>query len=167
MKRTLYLVRHAKAEDRNFFERDHERNLLPEGIMAAARMGAYLHHNDVKADYMVSSTANRAKDTAKVVAEQLHFDPANIVLDEHLFDGGPRAYLAAINALSDSYSSVLLVGHNPDISYFAEFLTHQDVGSMSKGAVAAITFDNLRWAEVSARTGHLAFSIAPRQLPQD
>lgn len=167
MQRTLYLIRHAKAEDRNFFERDHERNLVPEGIMAAARMGVYLCHNDVKADYIVSSTANRAKDTAKVIAEQLHFDTTNIVLDEHLFDGGPRAYLAAVNALPDSCTSILLCGHNPDISYFAEFLTHQDIGSMSKGAVAAVTFENLHWAEVSARTGHLAFYMAPRQLPQD
>lgn len=167
MQRTLYLIRHAKAEDRSFFVQDHDRNLVPEGIMAAARMGAYLRHNDVKADHMISSTANRAKDTAKIFAEQLHFDTDQILLDEHLFDGGPRAYLAAVNALPDTCTSVFLVGHNPDISYFAEYLTHQDIGSMSKGAVTAITFDNISWAEVSARIGNLSFSIAPRQLPQD
>jgi len=51
------------------------------------------------------------------------------------------------------------------LSYFSEFLTHQDVGSMSKGAVAAITFDDLNWAEVSGRTGNLAYYVAPKQLP--
>lgn len=167
MQRTLYLVRHAKAEDRNYFEDDHERNLVPEGVIAAARMGSYLCLNDVQADVIITSIANRAKDTAKIVAEQLHFDSEKIVVNEHLFDGGPRSYLTAVNNLPDTCASAMIIGHNPDISYFAEFLTHQDVGSMSTAAVAAVTFDNLQWAEISNRTGHLAFYISPRQLPQD
>jgi len=39
MRRTLYIVRHAKAEDRGPFQRDHDRDLVSEGYMAAARMG--------------------------------------------------------------------------------------------------------------------------------
>ena len=50
MKKTLYLVRHAKAEDRAAFQSDHERELVPPGIMAAARMGRHLAAMDVKPD---------------------------------------------------------------------------------------------------------------------
>ncbi len=166
MQRTLYIVRHAKAEDYSQFGRDHDRELTPEGFMAAARIGRHLHSRGVKPDYLLSSTANRARDTAKVLAEQLTLDQAQLILDDHLFDGGPRAYMAAVNSLSDEHQSAMIVGHNPDVSYFSEFLTHQSVGSMSKGAVVAITFDDLSWADVSGRTGRLSFRISPKELSE-
>ena len=163
---TLYLIRHAEAEDAGLFQRDHDRELVPPGIMAAARMGHYLHEQHITADRLLSSTANRAKDTAKVVAEQLGIHPDTIELIADLYDGGLRAYLAALNALPNDCGSVMLFGHNPDISYFAEFLTHQAVGDMDKGAVAAIRFEDLNWSDVSGRTGTLAFYVAPRQLSE-
>lgn len=164
MPRILYIVRHAKAEDRAMFMSDHDRQLIPEGIMAAARMGRYLRDKGIRPDRIISSTAPRAKDTAKVIAEQIAFDTTAIELNGDLFDGGPKAYLGAINALPDAIQSVMIVGHNPDVSYFAEFLTHQSTGSMSKGAVVAVTFDDLNWSEVSGRTGSVAFQTAPKEL---
>lgn len=161
---TLYIVRHAKAEDRAMFMTDHDRQLTSDGIMAAARVGHYLREKAILPDVMISSTAPRAKDTAKVVAEQIGYNPTQIRLDELLFDGGPKAYLAALNALPDTTQTAMIVGHNPDVSYLAEFLTHQSIGSMSKGAVIAVTFDNLKWAEVSGRTGNVAFEIEPKKL---
>ncbi|GAA4449738.1 phosphohistidine phosphatase SixA [Nibrella saemangeumensis] len=166
MKKTLYLVRHAKAEDRAPFMRDHDRELVSEGIIASARIGRHLREKGISADCLISSTALRAKDTARIVAEQLSIDPETINYDEHMFDGGPKAYLAAVNRLPADCQSVMLFGHNPDITYFAEFLTHQDVGSMSKGAVAAIEFTDIEWGHVSGRTGNLLFYIAPKHLKE-
>lgn len=160
----LYIVRHAKAEDRAPFLSDHDRKLTADGTIAAARMGRHLRGQAVRPDRIISSTAARAKSTADVLAEQLGFEPAQIEADERLYEGGPKAYLAAVNALPDEVQSVMLVGHNPDVSYFAEFLTHQNVGSMSKGAVVAVRFENLNWAQVSGRTGSVAFQTAPKQL---
>ncbi|GAB4025199.1 SixA phosphatase family protein [Spirosoma gilvum] len=162
---TLYIVRHAKAEDRAMFMPDHDRQLTPDGIIAAARMGRYLHEKAILPDVIISSTAPRAKDTAKVIAEQTGFDLSRIELNQFLYEGGPKAYLAAINLLPPTVNAAMIVGHNPDVSYFGEFLTHQDIGSMSKGAVVAITFGNLTWSEISGRTGKLEFQIGPKQLP--
>lgn len=165
MNRTLYLIRHAQAEDGSAFQRDHDRELVPPGIISVARLGRHLHGQGITADRLLSSTATRAKDTAKVVAEQLGMSPDAIVLDADLYDGGARAYLAAVNTLPADFTAVMLFGHNPDISYFAEFLTHERMGELDKGAVAAIRFDDLNWAEVSGRTGTLAFYVSPRDLP--
>jgi phosphohistidine phosphatase len=164
---TLYIVRHAKAEERAMFMADHDRQLTPDGIIAAARVGRYLHRQTICPDVIISSTAPRAKDTAKVMAEQLGCDPAQLELNDLLFDGGPKAYLAAINAVPDTAQSAMIVGHNPDVSYLAEFLTHENIGSMSKGAVVAITFENLNWAGISGRTGSVAFQISPKQIPKN
>ncbi len=161
---TLYIVRHAKAEDRATFMADHDRQLTPEGTIAAARMGRYLRGRDIKPDVLVSSTAPRAADTARLMAEQLGNNPATVRLESALFDGGPKAYLSVINALPGEVQSAMIVGHNPDVSYLAEFLTHQSIGSLSKGAVVAITFGALDWDAVSGRTGSLVFQMTPKQL---
>lgn len=161
---TLYIVRHAKAEDRAIFMADHDRQLTSDGSMAAARMGRYLHQKGVVPDMIISSTAPRARDTAKLMAEQIGYATEAIQLDEKLFDGGPKAYLAALNALPDTVQTAMIVGHNPDVSYLAEFLTHQTIGSMSKGALVAITFDNLTWTNVSGRTGSVSFQISPKSI---
>lgn len=164
---TLYIVRHAKAEDRAIFMPDHDRQLTSDGIITAARMGRYLHGKAILPDVIISSTAPRAKDTAMVIAEQIGYDPVEIRLDDGLFDGGPKAYLAALNTLPASAQSAMIVGHNPDVSYLAEYLTHQPIGSMSKGAVVTIVFDDVNWAEMSGRTGHVVNDISPRQLPAE
>ncbi|AUD01677.1 SixA phosphatase family protein [Spirosoma pollinicola] len=162
---TLFIVRHAKAEDRATFMADHDRQLTSDGITAAARIGHFLHGKAILPDVIISSTAPRAKDTAKIIVEQIGYDPAKIDLDDALFNGGPKAYLAALNVLSNTVQTAMIVGHNPDVSYLAEYLTHQSIGSMSKGAVIAIIFDSLNWAEVSGRTGSVLFEISPKQLP--
>ena len=66
--------------------------------------------------------------------------------------------------MSAACASLMLVGHNPDISYFAEFLTHQAVASMEKGEMIAIQFEILSWAEISGRTGTVLFQKAPNQI---
>lgn len=162
---TLYIVRHAKAEDRATFMADYDRKLTSDGVMAAARMGRYLTEKKILPGTFISSTAPRASETAKVIAEQIGYDVTQIDFDEKLFEGGPKAYLAALNALPETTASAMIVGHNPDVSYLAEFLTHESIGSMSKGAVVAVTFADLTWAEVSGRTGSVAFTVSPKQLP--
>lgn len=163
---TLYIVRHAKAEERAGFLPDFDRNLTPDGTIAAARMGRYLRGQHVRPDAIISSPAHRTRDTANVLAEQLGFPLDRILFDEHLYEGGPKAYLAAVNALPADVQTALIVGHNPDVSYFAEYLTHQPIGTMSKGEVVAVRFENLTWAAVSGRTGTLDWQIAPKQLPK-
>ena len=135
--------------------------------MAAARIGRYLHGKGIQPDIIMSSPAPRAKETANVVAEQLGYEVAQIQFDEKLFEGGPKAYLAAINAVPTASRSAMIVGHNPDVTYLAEFLTHQKIGSMSKGAVIAITFEDITWAEISGRMGSITLEIAPKQLSKN
>ena len=166
MKRYLYLVRHAKAEEYAATSRDFDRELTAAGIMTAARMGKFFKDKALTVSRMVSSEAPRAYQTAKVMAEQLGYEVDEIELNSGVYEGGPRAYLAATNALDNAHTHVMLFGHNPDISFFVEYLTNQHVGSMSKGAVATIEFDDMSWNEVSQRTGKLLAYDSPKTLVQ-
>jgi phosphohistidine phosphatase len=164
MKRYLYIVRHARAEDGMSFFKDFERELVTSGIMDAARMGKYLSNNGLKPDLMISSAAARAYQTAQIMAEQLGYDKDQIKSTRELYDGGSRAYLEAINKAPDSCESVMLFGHNPDVTFFSEYLTNANIGSMSKGSVVKVEFENLSWAEISGRAGKFISYNSPKEL---
>lgn len=164
MKKTIYLVRHAKAEDQALMFKDFDRELLSSGIMDSARMGKFMVDQGVKVGLLVSSTAARAYQTAKVLAEQLSYDVDRIVGEQKLYDGGPKSYLSVINSCSEEFESLMIVGHNPDITYFAEYLTHGNVVSMEKGAVIEISFKDFKWEEISGKTGEMVSYNSPKKL---
>ncbi|WP_373515440.1 histidine phosphatase family protein [Persicitalea sp.] len=166
MPKTLLLLRHAKAEDQSQMFKDFDRELTSRGIMDAARMGHYLKTQGIAVDAIKTSGAARTYQTAKIVAEQLKFEVDNIESVDKIYSGGPQAYLATINATPNAVNTLLLSGHNPDISYLAEYLTNADVGSMQKCSMAIIVFDDQSWAEISGKTGKLDKLVTPDDLKQ-
>lgn len=164
MKKTLILVRHAAAEDQKLMVRDFERELLGKGKTDASAMGRWLVSKNINPDRFVSSAAARAHQTAVIMADQLQFQAGSIVLEDFLYDGGPRGYLSVVNAIPSESEVVALFGHNPDITYFAEYLSGKDLDSMSKCSLVIIEFENLEWAEISAKTGKFVLYMSPREL---
>lgn len=167
MKKTLILVRHATAEDQNFRIKDFDRNLNSKGLSESLAMGKWLVQEGVKPDIFVSSPASRAYKTAEIIAGQYKLPIDAIQTKEGIYDGGPRAYLQAVNAVSEEYATLILFGHNPDITYFAEYLSGDSIGSMKKGSAAFIEFKDQKWEEISAKTGDLVLYKTPKQIREE
>ncbi len=164
MTKTLLLVRHAQAEDPSRMFKDFDRELTSRGIMDAARLGHELKMTGVTVDQLKTSAAARTSQTTKIIAEQLKIEVETVEAVEKLYGGGPQAYLATLNATPEATQTLLLCGHNPDISCFAEYLTHANVESMEKCTLLVITFGELNWAEISARTGSIVQRISRESL---
>jgi len=164
MKKTLILVRHATAEDQSFGTKDFDRKLNQKGLSEAALMGEWLAETNVKPDIFISSPAARAYKTAEITAEKLGVNAASINSDADIYDGGPKAYLDAVNTVSEDFSKLMLFGHNPDITHFAEYISGASLGSMKKGSVAIIDFEDLKWEEISARAGNLTLYKTPKEV---
>lgn len=154
MNKTLYLLRHASAEEGSVHFRDFERELTSSGIMETARVGEYLKTVEPAIQKIYCSSSHRTLNTAVYVAERLHIPASEIMSSEDLYSGGARAYLKTINEIPENTEVVLLVGHNPDISFFAEYLTKADIGgSLLKASLVRIDFADISWAEISGKTG--------------
>ena len=164
MKRYLYLVRHATAEEGSSYFNDFTRELTPFGMIEAARVGKYLKDSDLVLDYIVTSSGTRAFQTAKVLSEQLKYPVEKIVATKSLYEDGVKGYMAALTEAPKDARIMMLVGHNPDISFFAEYLTHAQIENMKKGSVVMIEFEDLEWNEVSARTGRFIEYFTPKSI---
>ena len=159
MTKTLYLVRHAKASES--VSPDLLRPLIPNGMIDAARMGKHLASKMQGIDLILTSNAERTQMTAQIFCEQLGIDNQKVTVLDSLYESSPKNYLEAIHELSEDLDSVMIVGHNPSISYFAEYLTHEEIGSMPTCGVIGMTFENLTWAEISKKSGHMIFYDSP------
>ncbi len=122
--RTLVLLRHAHAPWPAGVS-DEERTLSARGRRDARAAGVWLAGR-ARPDVVLCSPARRTRETWQQVAEGLAAagnpdgtpEPA-VRFEPALFRGGAAALLAAIRGVDDAATTVLLIGHNPDVSRLA------------------------------------------------
>ena len=149
--KTLYLVRHAKAEDLQRLH-DSERRLTDTGIRQAEKMSKILSEQIIFPDLFISSPAKRALETARIFAENLSYPENEIVTDRKIYDASAIRLLQIINGIDNKTTTVFVFGHNPGLSLIAEYLSGFDRW-LRKCAVARIVFDYDDWADVSENSG--------------
>ena len=107
---TLYLLRHAEAEDRA--PTDAARQLTPHGLDQARHVAAFCLRHDLRPDLILTSPFRRTIQTAELVAAVFGQTPQPAPF---LASGmHPADALDELRAY-DRFDSVLLVGHQPDL----------------------------------------------------
>jgi phosphohistidine phosphatase len=147
--KTLLILRHAKAVSKDPNLSDHDRPLDDIGKEDALRMGRLIKDKDIIPCFIISSTALRAKTTAELVANGCKYE-GDIILDNSLYEAKPKDYLAILETLSEKYSSVLIVGHNPVIEETIQMLTDSsDVVTIPSCALAHLILPIEKWSDMS------------------
>ena len=164
--KTLYLVRHAKSSWDNLSIEDYERPLLPKGIKRASKVAKHLLNEGAKPHLIVSSHAVRAVETAKIFADILGFDTGKILIDENLYFSGEQAMESILYGLDDKIKDVMLVGHKPDMTRFAnEFLPdEQKIDYLPTSGVVCVTFQTGQWQKIMLAKREIAFVVIPKTL---
>jgi phosphohistidine phosphatase len=145
--KTLFLVRHAKSGKDDPTLRDRDRPLDERGLQDAPKMGQRLAERGVKPEVLISSPARRALNTAQHFADALGLPRAAIVVDERLYESSAELLLAIIRSTPDRHRSVMLFGHNPEISDLAHRLA-PEVVQMPTCAVLECGYDLSSWTEL-------------------
>jgi phosphohistidine phosphatase len=94
--KTLVLVRHAKSAWDSPGLDDHERPLAERGLRDAPEMGRRLAERGLVPDVIRSSTAVRARTTAKLMAQALGVGADRVQLDERLYGAMPEEILTVV-----------------------------------------------------------------------
>jgi phosphohistidine phosphatase len=164
MFKDLYLLRHAEAMEKQPGQTDKERELSTTGLQNATRMGIFLKGEAFLPEIILSSSANRTLQTASLVAEQLKYDTQKIHENPEIYEASTRTLLVVINQLRDQWNTVLLVGHNPSITYLAEYVTGAEIGHISTCGLVHIRFPLSSWEEVTAGNGQYISYKNPESL---
>jgi len=153
MSKHLYLLRHAQTLDKRQDETDFDRQLTSIGSQNSTRMGRNLKQKEILPDIILSSPAVRAQATAEHVAEQIAYDPFKIHYNHEIYNASVRTFLEVVNNMKKEWESVLIVGHNPSITYLAEYITGEAIGNMSTCGLVHIEFEQDDWALMTEGTG--------------
>src|SRR3990172_739632 len=144
MKR-LYIIRHAKSSWDNSNLQDFERPLNARGERDAPFMGQKLAERGIKPDLILSSPANRAFKTAKIVAETVGYKKKNIVSDQNIYLSDLKTILKIIQNIDDTKNDVMIFGHNPCFTHLANYLSDANVDNIPTCGVFCVEFDIKSW----------------------
>lgn len=122
MPRELLILRHAKSDWETPAASDYDRPLAARGKLDAPRMGAWLKHEGLKPDGILSSPAKRARQTALRVAKSAGVSKGAITWDGELYAASLGELLTALGRVGKGGRRVLLVGHNPGLEELLEYL---------------------------------------------
>jgi phosphohistidine phosphatase len=169
--KTLTLFRHAKSSWTDPSLDDFDRPLAPRGIRAATTMGAYMKTERSVPEFVLCSTARRAKETWDLLSAEWP-DAVAVAFDEALYLTTPAGILRRLETVSDSVGRVMVIGHNPGLHQLAVRLTFGGdddaiarLGShFPTAALAMIDLDGGAWREVEPTSGRLVRFVVPRDL---
>ena len=170
----ILLLRHAKSAWDNPGLLDHDRPLAERGLRAASAMGRHFAGSDLRIDWIVSSTAERACRTAGLFRDA--FDPQIRLTrrsDLYHADSSHLLRIALEEAGDSDEASIMLVGHNPGMHDLAVRLCGEGEPSQLsrlqvKFPTAALAeFDLSIEAMMDGRqaTGRLLRYVRPKDLP--
>lgn len=161
----VVLVRHGKAEHTDEPKPDFRRDLTTRGevdsTMIAEEIKPLLPHPI----HFISSTANRAFQTATFFASVLGFPKSVIQEEEDLYDGlTTNEFLEIIAKTPEEANSVLVFGHNPTQTVLADRLLEHFGRILPTSGTVAIRFDVQSWDDIQPRRGELAFYKYPKMF---
>jgi len=151
---TLYVLRHAKAED-VAAGGDHERVLRGRGRKAAKGIGRALARLEELPDLVLTSTAARARETAELVLEASG-GAAELEQRREVYEASARTLLDQVASLPEDAERVLLVGHQPGLSLLIAELTGAEP-DFPTAACARVDLTVARWKDVAPGTGRIVW----------
>lgn len=157
MNRELLLMRHGKS-DWSVDVDDFNRPLKNRGKRGAQRMGAWLKPSPP--DYIVSSPAERAINTAEKLSKAMGLTAQNVHKDPRIYDADLNMLKKILADCPKQAKRVLLIGHNPGLEALLEYLNNYDLNPDSDGkllATATLASINMPkdWNKLKQGCGHV------------
>ena len=161
--KTLYLVRHAKSSWKYPDLDDFERPLNKRGRKNAPLMGKILKKLKVVPDLIISSPANRAAMTARIIAAKINYPPENIQYSESIYEFSENALIQVVKLLDDEVIQAMVVGHNPALNGLANYIGDQPISNIPTAGIYCLELDITSWTKIGENCGKLKFFEYPKK----
>jgi phosphohistidine phosphatase len=162
--RTLYLMRHGKSSWDNHDLEDFNRPLNKHGKKDTHLMAEFFLKEQITFDHIFSSPALRAITTANIIAEEMHFPIKNISSDRRIYEAGVETLLEVIGEVDSMYKSVLLIGHDPGLSWLACYFGNEEHVSLPTCGVYAVNLKTDTWKGLTNTESYKLFFEFPKDF---
>jgi phosphohistidine phosphatase len=169
--KTLYLLRHAKAERDSPSGEDFDRPLDDRGRRDSEAMGRFLAKRDWTPAIIVYSPAARTQQTMELLVGSWR-KPPRMRAEQPLYLAEPDRIASCVQGLADSLESAMIVGHNPGLEALAGALAERGAktarNTLEDGlptcALAVIELDIEHWSELSPKSARITGLYVAKDL---
>lgn len=162
--KTLYLIRHAKSSWDDLSLEDFERPLNTRGKQDAPKMGKRLKKLKIMPDLVVSSPAKRAAKTAKKITKEIGYAAEDIAFIDNLYHASMNDLLHIVQNIPSSVDNLMLFGHNPGLTDFANAVCENDIDNIVTAGVYTLQFEVNDWNQIKFnKKGKLLFYDYPKK----
>lgn len=156
MVRNLFLLRHGQAAH-DFNLKDFDRPLTGAGRNQLEAMFARLHDEGFYPDKVYCSPSRRTMETCSIFVEHVNYT-IPVQYENDIYEASVEKLFKILTASNDQETSILMIGHNPGISYLYDYLSDNksrrpQFSGLAPGELVQLVFENLSWAEVSKGLG--------------
>lgn len=151
MVKTLFVLRHGHAEQ-PFGKNDMERKITRQGQEKVAEVATLMKKDGTVLQQVCCSTADRTRETLALFLETIGQQPP-VEFNDEVYEASLKTLLQVIGATAETVDSLLLVGHNPGLSYLVEYLLDERFYGMDPGDLVRIDFENQNWATIGKGSG--------------
>ncbi len=142
---------------------DFERPLNKRGRKNTPFMGKVLKKIKVAPDLVLSSPANRAAMTARIIAASINYPLENIRYNEAIYEFSESALIHVVKRIDDAVNKAMVVGHNPAINGMANYIADQSISNIPTCGVFCVELDISSWTKISEHCGKLKFFEFPKK----
>ncbi|MFA5782094.1 MAG: histidine phosphatase family protein [Bacteroidales bacterium] len=162
--KTLYIVRHAKSSWAFPGLPDIDRPIVDKGINNTKKIVIEMNNRKVQVDLLISSHAKRAYETAKIIATGINYAVEKIEVSEGIYRVNRDDIFNILFALNDTIDSVMIVGHNPTLTQFANLFLDKKIDILPTSGVISISFKINNWIGVIKAKPKTNFTLFPKLL---
>ena len=141
---------------------DFMRPLNERGERNAPRMAKRLKEKKIVLDLLLSSPAVRAIQTTHLFAKVLEVRPSILQTETALYHASSETLLSVIRQIKNSADTVILVGHNPGLTDFANALLQEHIINIPTCGIVACALTIQRWEDTQFGTGKKLFYDYPK-----
>jgi phosphohistidine phosphatase len=145
--KTVLLIRHAKSDWGDASLSDFDRPLNERGKTDAPAMAQRLLDKNIFIDAFISSSANRAKKTARIFAKAYKRDKDEIIYKNELYAAPENVFYNVIASADNKFKSIAIFAHNPGLTEFANLLTDARIDNIPTCAIFAIKAECEKWKD--------------------
>lgn len=163
MTRNIVLIRHAKSAWDVPGATDVERPLKQRGIRDAKLMGKVFQRQQELPDLLLTSHAKRAMMTSAIFLDVLDFPEQKRKIEPLLYHATPEQIWQIITSLPDSVHSVLIFGHNPGLTQYANWFSPEGLDNIPTTGMVFLESTASTWKDFDAKNTILKEFSYPKQ----
>lgn len=161
--KTLTILRHAKSSWKDPTLIDHDRPLNRRGNRDLPIMGKRIQEAGIRPSLILSSTAVRAWTTARGIAKVISYPTEFLQREQRLYHAGVRRILEVLADQDNAFNNIMIVGHNPGLTDFANYLVPDMTDNIPTCGVVSVTIDSVDWHLGNSKDAKLVHYDYPKR----